>query len=76
MSDSYKEIEQRTRRYWYVDGLAELFIGLLLWARLRQARELSAELGFAAAAACGKGDREVDLTTGDPQLDAAVVKRR
>ncbi|MEJ2597174.1 MAG: hypothetical protein P8Z00_02515 [Anaerolineales bacterium] len=30
MSDSYKEIEQRTRRYWYVDGLAELFIGLLL----------------------------------------------
>jgi hypothetical protein len=30
MSDSYKEIEQKTRRYWYVDGLAEIFIGLLL----------------------------------------------
>lgn len=30
MSDTYKEIEQRTRRYWYVDGLVELFIGLLL----------------------------------------------
>jgi hypothetical protein len=30
MSDTYKEIEQKTRRYWYVDGLAEIFIGLLL----------------------------------------------
>ena len=30
MSDSYKEIEQKTRRYWYVDGLVEIFIGLLL----------------------------------------------
>jgi hypothetical protein len=30
MSHSYKEIEQKTRRYWYVDGLAEIFIGLLL----------------------------------------------
>ena len=30
MSDTYKDIEQKTRRYWYVDGLAEIFIGLLL----------------------------------------------
>ena len=30
MSDSYKEIEQKTRQYWYVDGTAEIFIGLLL----------------------------------------------
>jgi hypothetical protein len=30
MSEPYKEIEQRTRQYWYVDGLAEIFIGLLL----------------------------------------------
>jgi hypothetical protein len=30
MSNSYEEIEQKTRRYWYVDGLAEIFIGLLL----------------------------------------------
>jgi hypothetical protein len=30
MSEPYKEIEQKTRRYWYVDGLAEIFIGLLL----------------------------------------------
>jgi hypothetical protein len=30
MSDTYKEIEQKTRRYWYVDGLVEIFIGLLL----------------------------------------------
>jgi hypothetical protein len=30
MSDMYKEIEQKTRRYWYVDGMVEIFIGLLL----------------------------------------------
>ena len=30
MSEPYKEIEQKARRYWYVDGLAEIFIGLLL----------------------------------------------
>jgi hypothetical protein len=30
MSDSYEKIEQKTLRYWYVDGLAEIFIGLLL----------------------------------------------
>jgi hypothetical protein len=30
MSEPYKEIEQKTHRYWYVDGLAEIFIGLLL----------------------------------------------
>jgi hypothetical protein len=30
MSEPYKEIEQKTRRYWYVDGLAEIFISLLL----------------------------------------------
>jgi hypothetical protein len=30
MSEPYEEIEQKTRRYWYVDGLAEIFIGLLL----------------------------------------------
>lgn len=30
MSDTYKDIERKTRRYWYVDGLAEIFIGLLL----------------------------------------------
>jgi hypothetical protein len=30
MSNTYKEIEQKTRQYWYVDGTAEIFIGLLL----------------------------------------------